>query len=77
MTEPHDPFDDDEMDFIVSDAFGDQIADAVAGAQGELDDLTVAVVRLSARLGELVPAAAVINLVTSVAVGAAIKETYG
>lgn len=77
MSDVVDPFDDDEIDEIVNDALAGQLADAIAGAQGELDDVTVAIDKLTARLGENVPAPAVVSLVMSLALGATIRGTYG
>lgn len=77
MSEPHDPFDDDETSEIYNDAVGEQIVGALDDVQDEVDAATLAIAELAIRLGEKIPPAAVINLITSVAVGTAVKETYG
>lgn len=76
MSDPDDPFDEDETADIVDDVVSDQVASAVGDAQDELADVSLAITRLTARLVELIPPAAVIQLVTSVAVGTAVKEAY-
>jgi hypothetical protein len=77
MSEPIDPFDDDEMVDLVHQFAADQVNGAVSEASEEINDAVTALETLTARLLELIPRPAVVNLVTSMALGTAITATYG
>jgi hypothetical protein len=72
-----DPFDEDEMREIIHATAAAQVDHAIADAQEEIGDAVIAIETLTARLLEMIPAPAVVNLVASMAVGAAISGTYG
>lgn len=74
---PDDPFDADEMQDIYRNHDADCIYGAVEEAQTELDDAAHAIAVLTEKLRELIPPAAVVNLVSSVALSAALNGAYG
>lgn len=76
MSDPADPFDADEMARIHADLVSEQVNDAIVEAQEEVDRAVEAIGELTARLRTLIPRAAVINFVTSVAVGTAVMAVY-
>jgi polysaccharide pyruvyl transferase WcaK-like protein len=77
MTEPSDPFDEDEMQDIVRQVDADRVYGAIDEAQEEIGNAVTAIEVLVARLHQLIPAAAIVSLITSMAVGTAIEGTYG
>jgi hypothetical protein len=77
VTEPIDPFDDDEMVDIVHQFAADQVNGAVSEASEEINVAVTALEVLTARLLELIPGPAAVNLVTSMALGTAMSAAYG
>lgn len=76
MTDPHDPFEDGDVERIYSEVMSGQINDAVAESHEELDRAVSALDTLTAKLRTLIPPAAVINFITSLAVGTAVSAVY-
>lgn len=77
MSDIEDPFDGDEMNDIYGRFHADQMNAAVDEAQGELDDAVRTIVVLAERLRQLMPAVAVVNLISSMAVGTAVSQVFG
>lgn len=77
MSDLADPFDDDEMQEIYRHHDADSIYGAVDEAQDELHDATSALAVLTDKLRGMIPPAAVVQLVTTLAMSAAINGTYG
>jgi hypothetical protein len=77
MSDPLDPFDEEEMDEIVRRLDADRVYGAIDQANEEVACAVAALEALTARLQQLVPPAAVVSLITSLAVGTALTGTYG
>jgi tRNA nucleotidyltransferase (CCA-adding enzyme) len=77
MNEPLDPFDDEEVTDIVRRLEAQRVYGAIDEANEEVAQAVAALETLVARLGELCPRAAVVSLITSLAVGTALSGTYG
>lgn len=73
---PDDPFDRDDMNDIYGRFHAEQINDALGDARKEIDDAVRSIIVLTERLQPLMPALAVINLVSSMAVGTAVAQVY-
>jgi hypothetical protein len=77
VNDPLDPFDDEEMDEIVRRLEAQRVYGAIDEANEEVASAVAALEALTARLQQLVPRAAVVSLITSLAVGTALSGTYG
>lgn len=76
-SDPEDPFDEHETLDVFRDHMAGQLDGAVDQAQEEIDVAVAAIAVLTRKLRDLIPPLAVINLVSSMAVGTAVSETYG